>query len=166
MFQIFKNYKLIKEKSFYEELINIENADGMYNVLDRLPNPDVVLRKTGKGIKTLRSLLSNYQVGTCVESRKAGVLSKKWRLDQGDCPDKEFDFWQDVFKYFDFHNFIENILETPLFGFVLTKELPLQEPRAEFLEIKTNINENGKFKVDVKFKSKLTSEERTKTYYV
>lgn len=49
---------------------------------------------------------------------------------------------------------------------ILTKELPLQEPRAEFLEIKTNINENGKFKVDVKFKSKLTTEERTKTYYV
>lgn len=118
MLQIFKNYKFTKEKSFYNELINIDNADGMYNVLDKLPNPDVLLRKTGKGIKTLRSLLSNYQVGTCVESRKAGVLSKKWRLDQGDCPDKEFEFWQDVFKYFDFHNFIENILETPLFGFV------------------------------------------------
>ena len=50
MLQIFKNYKFTKEKSFYNELINIDNADGMYNVLDKLPNPDVLLRKTGKGI--------------------------------------------------------------------------------------------------------------------
>lgn len=119
MLQIFKNFKFFSsKKSFFEELISINDADGMYNCLDRLPNPDIVLRKTGKGIKTLRTLLSNYQVGTCVESRKSGVLSKKWKLDKDECSDKEFEFWQDIFNFFDFHNFIENILEAPLYGFV------------------------------------------------
>lgn len=49
---------------------------------------------------------------------------------------------------------------------ILIKELPLQEPRAEVSDIKTNFNENGKLEVCVTFKSKLTNEERTKTYYV
>jgi len=49
---------------------------------------------------------------------------------------------------------------------ILAKEIPLQEPRAEIVEITTDYDYNGKFEVGVKFKSKLTSEERTKTYYV
>ena len=117
MLKFFKNLKFTKEKSYFDELINIKDAEGMYNCLDRLPNPDVVLRKTGKGIKTLRTLLSNYQVGTCVESRKAGVLSKKWRLDRAECNNKDFEFWEEIYKFFDLHNFIENILDTCLFGF-------------------------------------------------
>ena len=46
------------------------------------------------------------------------------------------------------------------------KQIPLQEPRAEIVEITTDYDDNGKFEVGVKFKSKLTGEERTKTYYV
>lgn len=118
MIQIFKNFKFKKEKSLTDEIIKTQDADGMYNLLCELPNPDMVLRKTGKGIKALRELLSNGHVGTCVESRRAGVLSKKWRIEKGNCPDNEFEFWEEVLKFFDLHNFLENILQVPLFGFV------------------------------------------------
>lgn len=55
----------------------------------------------------------------------------------------------------------EKIIKT-----VLTKELPVQEPRAEITNVKTTANADGKMAVKVDFKSKLTDEERTKTYYV
>ena len=157
MIKIFKNFKIKKEKSLTEEIIQTKDAEGMYNLLYQLPNPDVILRKTGKGIKALRALLSNYQVGTCVESRKAGVLAKKWRIEKGDCSDKEYLFWQDVFKFFDFHSFIENILEAPLFGYV-PFEIKLQKDGNFIIPIKAEakpqewfyFNQNG----DLFFNSK------------
>lgn len=55
----------------------------------------------------------------------------------------------------------EKIIKT-----ILLKELPLQEPRAEVLDIRTKFNVDGKITVQVHFKCKLTNEERIKTYYV
>ena len=55
----------------------------------------------------------------------------------------------------------EKIIKT-----ILLKELPIQEPRAEVLNIETKYNEDGKIIVKVHFKCKLTNAERTKTYYV
>lgn len=118
MLKIFKNFKISREKSLTEEIIKTQDAEGMYNMLTELPNPDPVLRKTGKGMKALRELLSNCHVGTCAESRKSGVLSKNRRLDKGDCGDKEFEFWEELFKSLDIHKFLENILDAPFFGFV------------------------------------------------
>lgn len=55
----------------------------------------------------------------------------------------------------------ERIIKT-----ILLKELPIQEPRAEVLDIQTEFDTNGKMLVRIHFQSKLTNEERTKTYYV
>ncbi|MBR1754031.1 hypothetical protein IJ732_04265 [bacterium] len=49
---------------------------------------------------------------------------------------------------------------------IILKEFPKQEPRAEITSINTSYNENGKIVITVKFQSKLTKEERRKTYYV
>ncbi|MGN0015028.1 MAG: DUF935 family protein, partial [Candidatus Gastranaerophilaceae bacterium] len=78
---------------------------------------DIILRSSGLGYRSLRNLKSNYQVGTCIESRKSGVTSKKWKLEKGDCSEKEYNFWIEVFKYLDVYKIIEDILEAPLFGF-------------------------------------------------
>ena len=121
MFNIFKKkIKLIsfeKKSSMMDELAKPQDAQYFYNFLTKLPNPDIVLRRSGLGYKSLRDLKSNYQVGTCVESRKAGVTSKKWQLEKGDCSPKEYDFWTEIFKYLDVYKIVEDILEAPLFGF-------------------------------------------------
>lgn len=73
-------------------------------------NPDIILRSSGLGYRSLRNLKSNYQVGTCIESRKSGVTSKKWKLEKGDCSEKEYNFWIEFFKYLDVYKIIEDIL--------------------------------------------------------
>lgn len=106
-----------KDNNFFEEIANPKNAAGYFNLLEKLPNPDKILRSCGCGFNTLRDLKSNYQVGTCIESRKAGVTSKNWKLEKQNCSDKEFDFYNELFKILDVHQLIEDILEAPLFGY-------------------------------------------------
>lgn len=112
---IIKYFK--KDKTIYDELATAKDAKGMYNLLSKLPNPDKILRSYGNGFNTLRDLKTNYQVGTCIESRKSGVTSKKWKLEKQNCSDKEFDFYTELFKFIDINKLIEDILEAPLFGY-------------------------------------------------
>ena len=105
------------ENSLYDECAQARNVIGMFNLTSRLPNPDLILRKTGKGISTLRELKSNYQVGACIESRKAGITSKKWRLNQQNSSDETFKFFQEIFEEINVQKLLEDILEAPLFGY-------------------------------------------------
>ena len=109
--------KLKNDKDFFEKMTQAKNVEGMYGIINRLPNPDIVLRKTGHGIGVLRSLTNHYQVGTCIESRNAGVTSRLFALLKENTPDKNFEFYNDIFKNLDIHKLIENILEAPLFGY-------------------------------------------------
>ena len=106
-----------QKKSIFDEYAKAQDAVGMYNITSRLPNPDILLRKTGRGISALRELKSNYQVGACIESRKSGITSKKWRLVKNNCDENNFLFIENIFKNLDIHKLIEDILEAPLFGF-------------------------------------------------
>ncbi len=107
-----------KETSLFDKMVKSCDVQGMSSVISKLPNPDIILRKTGKGLETLRNLTNHYQVGTCIDSRKSGVLSKLCDLQQGNTPDKNFQIFQDIFADIDIYGLIENILDAPLFGFV------------------------------------------------
>ena len=63
-------------KSFTEELAKIDSIEGFNLVMKKLPNPDSVLRKTGKGYETLRLLMQEGQVATCIQSRKSATTGK------------------------------------------------------------------------------------------
>ena len=68
-------------------------------------------------------------------------------------------------------NILEAIGENPdnalqIAKTIVLKEFPLQEPRIEVVDVKTYYLENFKLAVQVKYKSKLTSEERISEYYV
>lgn len=112
-----KSITFSKKQLLSDEIALANEAQGFYNFLQRLPNPDIVLRSSGLGYKSLENLKSNYQVGTCIESRKSGVTSKKWKLEKGDSSENEYDFWTEIFKHLDVYKLIEDILEAPLFGF-------------------------------------------------
>lgn len=102
-------------KNFYTDLTSINNVEGFYNFLKKLPNPDSVLKTTGRGIECLRSIANTGQVATCLTSRKAGVTSLNWRLIHQN--EKYKDFYDSVFKHIDIYNFISDILNAPLYGY-------------------------------------------------
>lgn len=104
-------------KKFSEELAKLDSIEGFNLVLKRLPNPDAVLRKTGKGYETLRLLLSEGQVSTCVQSRKAATLGKKWRICLESPDDDREKFYENLLKKINLTNLISDILNAPLFGF-------------------------------------------------
>ena len=63
----------------FDEWANAKNAEGFSNI-DKLPNPDKILRKTGKNISVYRDLINHYQVGACIEQRIAGTKGSEWHL--------------------------------------------------------------------------------------
>lgn len=114
-----KNSKIIfskKDKSIFDIWANTKNAQGFYSVIDRLPNPDIILRNAGKTISVLSSLENHYQVSACIESRKAGTLSCNWELKENNC--KNFKFYDELFNCLDIHRLIEDILDAPMYGYV------------------------------------------------
>ncbi len=123
MFFNFSNKKksqifLSEKKSLFDEWVKSKNAEGFGFIMDRLPNPDTVLRKTGKGIAVLRALTNHYQVGTCIDSRKAGTKGTKWHLKENNCPLEHFAVYKEIFSGIDIDELIDNILDTPLYGYV------------------------------------------------
>ena len=117
MFENLKIKYFKKESGLFEECACAKDASKMFYLTEKLPNPDKILRQSGRGFQTLRDLKNNYQVGTCIESRKAGVTSKNWKLDKQFCSDKEYNFYLEIFKFIDVYRLIEEILEAPLFGY-------------------------------------------------
>lgn len=126
MFNLFKKNKNLnnksilatKDKSIFDEWANAKNAENFASIIDRLPNPDIVLRKTGKRIDIFRKLVNHYQVGTCIDSRKSGTKSKKWHLKENNCPKEHFKIYENIFKYINIEQTINDILDTSLFGYV------------------------------------------------
>lgn len=110
-------YKKQAQKSLTEDISQIKNVEGMFNLLKKLPNPDVVLKKTGKGFKTLRLLESDGQVSTCITSRQAGVLSLKNRLKFPVDNEKQKDFYDKLFKHLPVNDIIKSILNAPKYGY-------------------------------------------------
>ena len=89
------------DKSILDDWANTKTVEGFMSVIDILPNPDVVLKNAGKRLSVLRTLTNHYQVGTCIDSRKAGTLSNKWELRENNCNKAHFDFYDEIFKTID-----------------------------------------------------------------
>ena len=102
-------------KDFFNKLVEAKNVEGLYQIAGQLPNPDSVLKKTGKGIEILKSLKKEGQVATCITSRKAGVLSLNWQIECAKDDRKEF--YETLLKSIDIRSLVSNILNAPLYGF-------------------------------------------------
>ena len=82
-----------------------------------LPNPDPVLRKTGKQITVYNELLSDPHLGGCVSSRKAGVKSLNWSVDRGLARTKQAKLVEDCFNALDMDRIFSEVLNAPLYGY-------------------------------------------------
>lgn len=109
-----------KSQTFFDELAKSSNVQGMFTTLSKLPNPDAILRKSGKGIDTLSTLINHYQVGTCVDSRKAGTTKKLWSLEKEQTSSQNLEFYTNLFKkQLKVHELIKDVLDAPLYGYVV-----------------------------------------------
>lgn len=112
-----KDFAAIKDNSIFDEWANTQYVQGFFNLIDRLPNPDEVLKKAGKNISVLRKIVNHYQVGTCIDSRKAGTKSSQFDLKENGCDKKHYQIYKEVFDNLDISHLIDDILDTPLYGF-------------------------------------------------
>jgi phage gp29-like protein len=103
---------LSEEFATRKRSIDFEGAFSMY-----LPDPDPVLRKTGRDMRVYRELLSDAHLGATVESRKSGTKSLEWRITHPNPKSPEALLVQEALGSLDMEHAVGEILNAPLFGF-------------------------------------------------
>ena len=73
---------MINKKYLISELITREMQSPYSRFIGMLPNPDRVLRRTGKTVEAYRELKNDPHVWSCIQSRKSGTLSLETRIVQ------------------------------------------------------------------------------------
>ncbi|GIV45763.1 MAG: hypothetical protein KatS3mg036_0581 [Ignavibacterium sp.] len=106
-------------KILTQEIALRQNFDKIVTYWNMLPDPDPILRKIGKDITVYRELLTDPHLFSTVQQRKAGVLSLNWELQQQDSSQNEFDLINEFLNTINLENLIDQILNTPLFGFTV-----------------------------------------------
>lgn len=105
------------EQILTKELSKPTAFDGFFSAMDALPNPDLVLMQSGKGIAAYRELKLDAHLWSCIQSRKSGLLSLSWSLEQNSTiDDKVYKSTYNMLNRLDIHNIMRDILEAPLFG--------------------------------------------------
>ena len=95
-----REYVLFSDKktNLSDEIAVRDRSIDFYSILQNLPDPDPVLKKQGKDIKTYREMLCDPHVWACVQSRKSGVLSLEWEIDRGKAKSKQSEIIENFFK--------------------------------------------------------------------
>lgn len=82
-----------------------------------LPNPDPILRATGKQIATYREIARDSHVGACIRRRKAAVKALHWAVDRAQAPSRVASAVADMLAGLDMDAAIGHILEAPQYGY-------------------------------------------------
>lgn len=81
-----------------------------------LPNPDPILRKLGKDMSAYRDLLSDTEVGSAVQRRKAGTIAKSWYIDREGADIEPANIIEQQLTKLDIKGAVSAVLNAPLFG--------------------------------------------------
>lgn len=106
-------------KTLTSEIATRQNFEKIVSYWNMLPDPDPILRKIGKDISTYRELMTDPHLFSTIQQRKSGVLSLNWELQQQESAQNEFDFINTILNNINLENLIDQILNTPLFGFTV-----------------------------------------------
>ena len=96
----------------FNEIVSFGNNDGFASIMDAIPNPDMIMRKTGTTYKGYRELLYDAHLWSCIQSRKSGSLSNEYEI-VGDSAV----LVKELLAEIDIHKLAEDILDSLLFGF-------------------------------------------------
>lgn len=91
--------QMIKAK----ELLLREIYNSIYRYTNLLPNPDAILRKTGRGFDVYRQLKNDPHVWSYIQSRKSGVLSLDFELQQEGSSNEIFNTINKMFDTIDIY---------------------------------------------------------------
>lgn len=107
----------IQQKILTKELAKPAVFDKFFSEMEALPNPDIVLKQSGKSISAYRDLKIDAHLWSCIQSRKSGLLSMTWTLDNPGVVDRDIlQKTQNMLYALDIYNIMRDILEAPLFG--------------------------------------------------
>ncbi|MEJ5351930.1 MAG: DUF935 family protein [Melioribacteraceae bacterium] len=109
----------MNKKDLTTEIAIRQSFDKIVTYWNMLPDPDPILRKQGKDISVYRELLTDPHLYSTIQQRKAGVLSLNWELQQLNSNQNEYDFILSIFNNLPLENIIDQILNTPYFGFTV-----------------------------------------------
>lgn len=102
------------------ELAIHQNVTGFTSFLKILPDPDIVLRKQGKGISVYKELTTDSHLFSVMGSRRSGVRSQEWAIDRGSAKTRQSKIIEDLFKTkikpFDL---MGSILDAPFYGYAV-----------------------------------------------
>lgn len=108
----------MKTKSYLtKELVTKANSYSFFRYIGMLPNPDKVLRRTGKSFEAFRDLKNDPHVWSCIQSRKSGLLSLEWALLPDGASDSLVRELESIFSGLDISKIQRDVLEAPLFGY-------------------------------------------------
>jgi phage gp29-like protein len=93
------------------------------NLFSTLPNPDPVLRRTGKSIEILDEIRRENHVAACAESREAAVLKKKWGIDRLEASPAAAETVEAVFKELPVRQMLRDFSEAWGYGYQISEIL-------------------------------------------
>jgi phage gp29-like protein len=103
------------------EIITAEKMSVQWGqILNILPDPDLILQKTGKTAEVFEEMENDPHVWACLFSRKSGVLSKDWDImPASDSPkDQEIaTFVKSALDDLDIDSLIRQMLDAPFHGY-------------------------------------------------
>jgi phage gp29-like protein len=82
-----------------------------------LPNPDPILKQTGKDIEAYRGIARDSHVGACIRRRKSAVKALQWGVDRAQAPARVAKAVTDMIGALDMERIIGNALDATLFGY-------------------------------------------------
>lgn len=82
-----------------------------------LPNPDRILRRTGKSIDALRELKNDPHLWSCIQSRKSGLLALDWVLLPNGADSTRMVMLIEMLSNLDIQRIERDAMEAVLFGF-------------------------------------------------
>lgn len=149
-----------------KQIATIENAQEFFGLWKKyLPNPDIVLKKSGKKYDILEELLTDTKVASSFGSRKAATKSRKWDL-VGETVDKtKMEICKSAIRKLNVSDMADSVLACLHYGFKVFEVIMDVDPEfthegltIEFVMPKIyddpsrwfSFNPNG----DVQFKSK------------
>lgn len=84
-----------------------------------MPNPDVIMQKTGKGISIFKEMMYDPHIAGMVDARKSGLGKLEIKTIQNDATDEELQYIKDYFDYIDTHTLIYNSLDSLYYGYTV-----------------------------------------------
>lgn len=102
--------------------IATRDIEGFWGTIyNTLPNPDPVLRRTGKAIDILDEIKREPHVSSCSTSREAGVMKRLWKLYGENASSESVTLIEQVFKSLKMRQVLREMLEAWGYGYQVSE---------------------------------------------